>query len=84
MILLVAQLIMQNCPTFYHDLAPPLDGAPRRSRGSRGIVTPLCQGTSRGTDSVQFNHKKELESNSKSLLKFFVCQLACTRYRECI
>ena len=41
MILLVAQLILQNCPTFHHDLAPPLDGAPRRSRGSWGIVTPL-------------------------------------------
>ena len=26
---------------FYDDLAPPDDGAPRRSRGGRGIVTPL-------------------------------------------
>ena len=25
-------------------MAPPLDGAPRRSRGSRGIVTPLSYG----------------------------------------
>ena len=44
MILLVAQLILPNCPTFLLRFGAPLGWYPRHSRGCRGIITKLDYG----------------------------------------
>ena len=55
MILLVAQLILQNCPTFFMTIWRPLKTAPPGVAGAAGASLRHCTNLNRGDYSYVYN-----------------------------